>query len=65
MQEIELKLITQNVRFGSKAEMCSAKRHVRFAPKADMSSAARDVRFVPIADIQNSCSTENPRESGG
>ena len=41
-----------NVRFGSKADMCSAKSHVRFTPKADMCSATRYVRFVPIADIQ-------------
>ena len=26
-----------NVRFGSKADMCIAKRHVRFVPKADIS----------------------------
>ena len=25
-----------DVRFGSKADMCSATRHVRFVPKADM-----------------------------
>ena len=25
-----------DVRFGSKADMCSAKGHVRFTPKADM-----------------------------
>ena len=25
-----------DVRFGSKADMCSAKRHVRFVPRADI-----------------------------
>src|SRR5262249_40546729 len=29
---------TANVRFGSKADICSAKRHVRFGPKADISN---------------------------
>ena len=27
-----------NVRFGSKADMCSAKAHVRFVPKADITN---------------------------
>ena len=45
-----------NVRFGSKADLCSAKGHVRFTPKADMCGATRDVRFVPIAD---SCTATN------
>ena len=40
-----------DVRFGSKADMCSATRYVRFPPKADMCSALDDVCFVPIADI--------------
>ena len=42
-----------DVRFGSKADMCSAKRYVRFTPKADMCSALGDVRFVPKADISD------------
>jgi hypothetical protein len=29
-----------NVRFGSKADMCSAKRHVRFTPNSDRESDA-------------------------
>jgi hypothetical protein len=54
-----------DVRFGSKADICSAKQHVRFAPnsdresgcplypqKADMCGATRDVRFGPIADMR-------------
>ena len=40
-----------NVRFGSLADMCVAKRHVRFTPIADIGSAQVHVRFVPIADI--------------
>jgi hypothetical protein len=40
-----------HVRFGSKADMCSAQAHVRFTPKADMCGATRDVRFGPEADI--------------
>ena len=31
-------LIRPNVRFGSKADICSAKRHVRFAPNSDRES---------------------------
>ena len=34
-----------NVRFGSKADMCSAKGDVRFVPKADI---ALPIRFLPI-----------------
>ncbi|MGC1092742.1 MAG: hypothetical protein WA905_08405, partial [Pseudolabrys sp.] len=44
-------LLARLVRFGSKADMCSAQADVRFTPKADMCSAQADVRFVPIADI--------------
>jgi hypothetical protein len=40
-----------NVRFGSKADMCSAKRHVRFTPNNDIDCVFRHVRFGPIADI--------------
>src|SRR5262245_36187208 len=36
-----------DVRFGSKAYMCDAKRHVCFTPESDMCDAARDVRFGP------------------
>ena len=43
--------MTPNVRFGSKADMCSEERHVRFTPKADMCGALAHVRLVPIADI--------------
>src|SRR5262249_22585582 len=33
------------VRFGSKADICSANRYVRFGPKADIKSARRCYRF--------------------
>ena len=39
-----------NVRFGSKADMCGAKRNLRFTPKSGHVSALGDIRFVPIAD---------------
>jgi hypothetical protein len=38
-------------RFGSKADICTAKGHVRFTPKADIPGAELDVGFVQIADI--------------
>jgi hypothetical protein len=34
------------------AEGCLSRRDVRYGSKADMCSAQADVRFVPIADIQ-------------
>src|SRR4029453_7061360 len=43
-----------NVRFGSLADICSAKGHVRFAPNSDRESgfhANGDVRFTPKADM--------------
>ena len=40
-----------NVRFGSKADICSAQPMSALPPKADMCSAQVDVRFVPIADM--------------
>src|SRR5262245_21594108 len=36
-----------DVRFGSKADMCSAMAYVRFGSKADMCSAMAYVRFAP------------------
>ena len=41
-----------HVRFGSKADMCSAKQHVRFTPKADIRRTNCHVCFVPKADIR-------------
>ena len=40
-----------DVRFGSKADMCSAKADVRFTPNSGHVRCTGDVRFVPIADI--------------
>src|SRR5262245_60507751 len=40
-----------NVRFGSEADICSAKRHVRFTPNSDIDCVFRHVRFGPKADI--------------
>ena len=37
------KLVVTNVRFGSKADMCSAQADVRFVPIADISVCQRDV----------------------
>ena len=42
----------ENVRFGSKADICSAITMSALPPKADMCGALADVRFVPIADIE-------------
>ena len=41
----------QYVRFGSKADMCSALGDVRFTPESGHVQCTRHVRFVPIADI--------------
>ena len=42
--------VHSNVRFGSKADMCSAKDHVRFTPESGHVRCNWGVRFVPIAD---------------
>ena len=34
-----------HVRFGSKADMCSAKRHVRFTPESDAKCVHSNVRL--------------------
>src|SRR5262245_48184513 len=39
------------VRFGSKADICSASTHVRFTPNSDIDCVFRRVCFGPIADI--------------
>jgi hypothetical protein len=36
--EGDIKRCGQHVRFGSQADMCSAKRHVRFTPNSDRKS---------------------------
>jgi hypothetical protein len=33
---------TRDVRFGSKAGMCSAQAHVRYGPKADMATSCAE-----------------------
>src|SRR5262245_30424624 len=40
-----------DVRFGSKADMCSAKGHVHYSLEADICGANTNVRFGQIADI--------------
>src|SRR5262249_49685132 len=40
-----------NVRFGSNADMCSAKQVVRFAPNATLNATYGNVRLGPIADM--------------
>src|SRR5262245_19285888 len=45
-----------HIRFGSKADMCTAAAHVRFTPKSGHVRAIADVCFGPIAD---SCSAAN------
>jgi len=42
---------TFHVRFGSKADIRTAKSHVRFTPESDIRSANTDVRFGPKADV--------------
>ena len=40
-----------DVRFGSKADICTAQGHVRFTPESGHVQRTNDVRFVPKADI--------------
>jgi len=40
-----------DVRFGSKADMCSAKGHVRFTPKCDIDCVHSNVHYGPKADM--------------
>lgn len=40
-----------NVRFGSEADVCSAKRHVRFAPNSDRKSGLP--RKVTLRDLRH------------
>ena len=39
------------VRFGSKADSCTAQAYVRFGSKADMCNAKLQIRFTPESDI--------------
>ncbi|HVI14305.1 MAG TPA: TerB family tellurite resistance protein [Pseudolabrys sp.] len=47
LDKVQSKVGRDNVRFGSKADICSAPTHVRFAPEGNMCSATTDVRFGP------------------
>src|SRR5262249_27706741 len=49
-RNISLKKEGAHVRFGSKADMCSAQRHVRFTPNSDIDCVFRDICFGPKAD---------------
>jgi hypothetical protein len=40
-----------DVRFGSKADMCAAKRHVCFTPNSDIKCDIMNVRFGPMRTI--------------
>src|SRR5262249_25486674 len=42
---------SSHVRFGSEADMCSAKHDVRFTPNSDIDCVFRHVCFGPNADI--------------
>jgi len=41
-----------DVRFGSKADICAAKRHVRFTPESRHLECNSSCRFGPKADIE-------------
>jgi hypothetical protein len=40
------------VRFGSKADICSAPTHVRFTPNSDIDCVFRHVRYAPKSGHQ-------------
>jgi hypothetical protein len=44
-------LISANVRFGSKADMCGATRHVRLVPEADIRSQTMPHQNVSIFNL--------------
>ena len=48
---IGLYMLPGHVRFGSKADICNAKRHVRFTLESRHMQCSAHVRFGPIADI--------------
>src|SRR4029453_5176858 len=57
-QNIAVWRATINVRFGSKADICGAKRHVRFIPESDIDCVFRHVGQGPIADIGTSTTVQ-------
>ena len=63
--QMALVKIKPNVRFGSKADMCSAKRHVRFTPNSDRKSGfppgARPLYERALAIRENVLGPEHPQ----
>src|SRR5262249_8133477 len=55
----------EDVRFGSKADMCTAPAHVRFTPNSDIDCVFRHDRFGPIADIRRFTRSDHRRAAGG
>jgi hypothetical protein len=49
-------LIACDVRFGSKADICSAKRHVRFTPNSDRESGLRQTVMSALRLKADVCS---------
>ena len=45
-----------NVRFGSEADICGAKRHVRFTPDSDRESGLRQTVMSALPPIADMCS---------
>src|SRR5262245_24798381 len=52
-----------HVRYGSKADICSAKKHVRFTPNSDIDCVFRHVRFGPKPHIRASEDYARPADS--
>ena len=48
-----------DVRFGSKADICSATRHVRFTPNSDIDCVLRRVRFAPKPEPVMRCAEDD------
>ena len=57
----EIASMTNNVRFGSKADICAAKGHVRFTPESGHVRCTSHVRFVPKADTRAVTRTASKR----
>src|SRR5262249_52310526 len=52
-ERVKSPLSPTDVRFGSKADICNAKRHVRFTPESNIKCDIWNVRFGPKADMAN------------
>ena len=48
---VNCRLAVLDVRFGSKADMCTAIGHVRFTPNSDIDCVLRHVRFAPKPEM--------------